>query len=259
VRWAEKGESSTSFFFKSRRKNRARNAMHIIKKHAGIYVNTTAEVLEAWQGFYYDLFHAEQTDLDIQNSLLRNLERHLDLAQSSSCEGLLTEKECLKALKGMSRNKTPGVDGLPMEFYDHFWHILGKDVVYVLNFGYTVGRLFTSQSRGIITLVPKNGDLRERKNWRRITLLNIDCKIASRAISGRLLKVLSNVISPDEMGSVPGRFIGETVLRLQNVTSFASTFDIPSAIISLDQKKAFDRVDWPFFFHTCDLLRENVH
>jgi hypothetical protein len=52
VRWAEEGESSTSFFFKSLRKNRARNSMHIIKHHAGIYVNTTAELLEAWQGFY---------------------------------------------------------------------------------------------------------------------------------------------------------------------------------------------------------------
>ena len=146
----------------------------------------------------------------------------------------------------MTHNKTPGFDGLPMEFYLSFWDILGKDLVDVLNYGCVRGCLSYSQRQGTITLVPKKGDLRNRKNWRPITLLNCDYKIASRAISGRLLKVLSEVISPDQSGSVPGRFIGETVLLLQNIVDFATLNNIPAALISLDQEKAFDRVDWPF-------------
>jgi len=38
-----------------------------------------------------------------------------------SCEGHLTEQECLKALRSMDREKTPGTDGLPAEFYKIFW------------------------------------------------------------------------------------------------------------------------------------------
>ena len=37
------------------------------------------------------------------------------------CEGLLTEKECLEAVKSMESGKSPGTDGLPAEFYKVFW------------------------------------------------------------------------------------------------------------------------------------------
>ena len=137
-----------------------------------------------------------------------------------------------------------------LEFYFAFWDILGPDLVSVLNYVHSQGEFSLSQRRGTITLIPKKGDLRERKNWRPVTLLTVDYKIASRAIAGRLLKVLSHVISPDHLGSVPGRFIGETVLLLQNIVEYASLNDIPAALISLDQEKAFDKVDWAFLLKT---------
>ena len=46
------------------------------------------------------------------------------------CEGALTEKECLEALKDMGTEKTPGTDGLPAEFYKVFW----KDISFYKNF-----------------------------------------------------------------------------------------------------------------------------
>ena len=40
------------------------------------------------------------------------------------CEGLLTVKECLEAVKSMESGKTPGTVGLSAEIYKVFW----KDV-----------------------------------------------------------------------------------------------------------------------------------
>ena len=45
----------------------------------------------------------------------------MDCSDAESCEGPLTEKECLDALKNMDRAKTPGSDGLPAECYQIFW------------------------------------------------------------------------------------------------------------------------------------------
>ena len=49
------------------------------------------------------------------------------------------------------------------------------------------GRSSVSQRRGIISLLPKeDAELLLLQNWRPITLLNVDYKIASKAIGRRI-------------------------------------------------------------------------
>ena len=44
----------------------------------------------------------------------------------------ITEEECLKVLQTIGKNKSPGPDGLPVEFYITFW----DEVTYILIHGY---------------------------------------------------------------------------------------------------------------------------
>ena len=51
---------------------------------------------------------------------------------------------------------------------------------------------------GVITLLPKeDSNLLLLSNWRPITLLNTDYKIASKAIAKRIERVLPSIIHPD--------------------------------------------------------------
>lgn len=254
TQWAEEGETSTSFFFRQVKHLHQKSTIYKIENDSGALVSSTPDMLDAWREFYSCLFTRTATDADIQNILLTKMESKLEHHEAESCEGPLTLEELLTAVKAMARNKTPGLDGLPMEFYLKFWETISSDLHLVLNTAHLYGTLSTSQKRGVISLVPKKGNLSLRKNWRPITLLNVDYKIASRAISARLLRVLSSIIAPDQTGSVPGRFIGETVVLLQNIVDYASERDIASVIVSLDQEKAFDRVDWPFLIRTLETL-----
>lgn len=146
----------------------------------------------------------------------------------------------------MARRKAPGSDGPPMESYLKFWPVLGQDLVLVLNSCFSEGRLSLSQLHGVISLSFKKGDHLDPKNWRPILLLNCDYKIASRVIAGRLLKVIHLVVKKDQTCGVPGQFIGENVAFLRNVVDYATLSNVPVALLSLDQEKAFDRVDWDF-------------
>ena len=104
----------------------------------------------------------------------------LNDSDKQKCEGLLTEKECLEALKTMESGKSPGTDGLPAEFYKVFWKDVSPFLIRCLNKSHQKGKLALTQRRGVISLIPKKDKaLQELKNWRPITLLNCDYKIAS--------------------------------------------------------------------------------
>jgi len=66
------------------------------------------------------------------------------------CEGLLSEKECLEALKTMEPSKSPRMDGLPAEFYKVYWKDVSPFLILCLNKSHQKGGLALTQRRGII-------------------------------------------------------------------------------------------------------------
>ena len=188
--------------------------------------------------------------LGVQSDLLDCLTLSLSVDDSASCDGPVSPNEAHAALLGMAKSKYPGSDGLPMEFYVAFWDLLGGDLVNVFNSSPEAGLLPFSQREVPIALIFEKGDRLDRKNWRSISSLNVDYKICARVLSGRLLKVIATVVAPDQTCGVPGRYIGENVAFLRDVVELANKYNLPVALLSLDQEKAFDRVDWPFLFAT---------
>ena len=250
ARWVEEGETSSSYFLRLERKQAAKRHISALRQSDGTIVSSSADLRSSFSSFYRDLFTASPTDSEARSGLLENLTSKLSRAQATLCEGIITIEEALLALRGMARRKSPGLDGLPCEFYLKFWHVLGSDLVSVLNSCLLSGRLSLSQRSGVISLSFKKGDRLDPRNWRPISLLNVDYKIASRCIAGRLLKVIHLIVNKDQTCGVPGRYIGENVALLRDVVDFATSSGSPVAILSLDQEKAFDRVDWGFMLAT---------
>lgn len=76
--------------------------------------------------------------------------------------------------------------------------------------------------QSITRLLYEKDDRRDLKNWRAISLLNVDYKICSKAPAIRLSKVLSTTIHPDQTCSVPGRSIFENLLLLRDVLDYVN-------------------------------------
>ena len=71
-----------------------------------------------------------------------------------------------------------------LNFTNFFWRDVSKPLLEPLNYGFEIGQLSISQKRGIIKLIPKKSEeLYYIKNWRPLTLLNCDYKIATKAIA----------------------------------------------------------------------------
>ena len=196
-----------------------------------------------------ETFQSEACDLFVRNleiPTLRDEER-------DNLEGPLTYDECRKALETFQNDKAPGEDGFTIEFYKYFFDLLGNDLLASFNEAHAKGELSISQRRGIITLTPKeDGSLLGLSNWRPITLLNVDLKIAAKAIAKRLEPMFATLIHPDQTGFVKGRYIGENIRLINDVMEIAKTQNLPGILTSLDFRKAFDSLEWPFIMKTLD-------
>ena len=119
--------------------------------------------------------------------------------------------------------------------------------------------LSLSVRRALIALIFKKSDRLDRKNLGPINLLNVDYKLCARVLAGRLLKVIATVVAPNQSCGVPGRYIGENVAFQRDVIELANEYNLPVALLSLNQEKAFDRDDWPFLFSSLAKMGFSEH
>ena len=124
-----------------------------------------------------------------------------------------------------------------------------------LNAAYEVGKLSISQRRGVITLIPKvDSDLLDLQNWRPITLLNTDYKIASKALARRIETILPKLVHLDQTGFMKERYIGENLRLISDVLEHTKNEDLTGVLVSLDFRKAFDTLEWPFIKSVLNLF-----
>ena len=84
------------------------------------FVTSDKDILNASESFHTNIYSSSFQSGDCnetQNIFFPKTNQNmLSPEDKEKCEGLLTKEECLQALKDMSLNKTPGSDGLPVEF-----------------------------------------------------------------------------------------------------------------------------------------------
>ena len=96
----------------------------------------------------------------------------------------------------------------------------------------------------------KNLERDNLSNWRPITLLNVDYKIATRALAKRLQVIMTSIINSDQTGYVKGRYVGENVRLIEDVLRYTQKDEIPLVLLFLDFSKAFDSIDRNFLINS---------
>ena len=260
AKWYCEGEKCTRYFCNLEKRHYTEKIIPklIIGNNKEIY--KIEDILKAQKDFYENLYKStkprlireyEEIFLDRQNPFLK----FLDEVQKASCEGNIELGELATALKGMKNNKTPGSDGFTVEFYKFFWRDIHPYVLRSIRHAFIHGQLSIVQQQGIITCLPKpNKSKYYLKNWRPITLLNVDYKLASTAIANRLKPLLKFLISDTQKGYVQGRYIGECTRLIYDLIEKMDEKNIPGLLVLLDFEKAFDSLEWNYTQKVLDFL-----
>ena len=117
----------------------------------------------------------------------------------------------------------------------------------ILSFNH--GQLSNSQCQAMIPLIENKGkDKRFLKNWRPISIINVDAKIPSTSLALRVRKVLNSLIHSDQTAYLKDRYIGESVRLISNILEYTYDNNIEAILFSADFEKAIDSIDHCFLF-----------
>ena len=149
----------------------------------------------------------------------------------------------------MKNGKSPGIDGISVDFLKVFWIRLKYFITNCINFCYKKGKLSYSLRQSIITCLPKgNKDRQCLKNWRPISLLCLIYKMASAVIAERMKPHLEKIISRNQTGFLKGRYIGESTRLIYDIMHYTETNKLPGLLVQIDFAKAFDSLSWNFLY-----------
>ncbi|XP_062014154.1 uncharacterized protein LOC133730612 [Rosa rugosa] len=135
-------------------------------------------------------------------------EMNTSLCSQYTCE------EVKEALFQMYPTKSPGPDGMPPLFFQHYWESIRDDIT----------------------------DLRP------IALCNVIYKLCSKVIANRLKLILPQIISPFHSAFIPGRLITDNTWAANELAHFIHNKRAGEEYMALklDLSKAYDRLEWGF-------------
>ena len=148
----------------------------------------------------------------------------------------------------MKKNKSPGLDGIPYEFYETFWDVIGPHFLAMVHHVLERGAVLQSQGKAAVRLIPKVPNPVKITDYRPISLLNTDYKTLAAVLAARLRRTLPTTLRNHQKGGVPGRCIFDSLCLFRDAIGHiktASQAKVPrqGAIISFDLEKAYDLVN----------------
>ena len=256
AKWVEEGEKNTSFFLGLEKKRQSSNCINSLRGTDGNINNSDVNILSTARGFYSQLYTSQASaDADV-DSFLESVkpENILSDTDRDLCEGIFKIEECTCAVNNMKKNKSPGLDGISIEFYQHFWLLIGHLLVDVFNESHENEKLPDSQRKSVMSLIFKKGDEDDIANYRPISLTNMDYRIMAFVLANRLQNVIGSIVNHDQTAYIKGRYMGTNIRLVSDVIDYYDMIEKSGLLLMLDFKKAFDSLEWNFLFKTLKLF-----
>ncbi|KAL3702498.1 hypothetical protein R1sor_020520 [Riccia sorocarpa] len=138
---------------------------------------------------------SEQDENQATNQILSVCKTRVSDSQRETLEKDYTLQELHEAAAELGKNKAPGPDALPVEFFLIFWDTAAPTLLRLAKQGLENSQLPPSFTAGDIVLLPKEGDQTKLQNKRPITLLNAGYKIVAKLLQNRLAPILQEIVS----------------------------------------------------------------
>uniref|UniRef100_A0A803TW33 Reverse transcriptase domain-containing protein n=1 Tax=Anolis carolinensis TaxID=28377 RepID=A0A803TW33_ANOCA len=235
----------------ARKIGRKKQKRHISKiEEGGKSYWTDKDIINQFEKFYKDLYKNDQIKKEEIMKYLnkRNLQK-ISEKQRENLNKPINEQEIKTAIRKMDSNKAPGPDGFTAAYYKTFEQELIPYLIKLMNGILNQEKIPETWKEANITIIHKEGsDPVNVKNYRPISLLNIDYKIFTSILSERMKKFLMDLIKEEQTGFLPNRHLRDNVrIIIDIIEYYEANSQKEMALMAVDAEKAFDNINWDFF------------
>ena len=110
-------ETISKFLIAKQKEIAQKKIIYSIEDGNGTTLSTFSEIQSHITGFFKDLYHKGNCDIEKQEFFLSFLHNGLSDSDREILSSPLTKQEIYKIIRSMAENKTPGNDGFPVETF----------------------------------------------------------------------------------------------------------------------------------------------
>lgn len=257
IRWMNEGDGNTSFFHKSVLAHMGTNTIKYLRDNEDERVENSDQIKGMIVDYYQSLLGTESegvTPMPVEE--IKDLLTFRCLPDLASLllkvPSVLEIKE---TISGMPRNKAPGPDGFPLEFFLEGWDVVGDETVKAVQSFFITGHLPRNFNATAITLIPKVVGADKLSQFRPVSCCTTIYKIIARLLKQKLKLFISDAVQGNQVGFVQGRQLCENVLIASElVENFHALGDISRGCLQVDLAKAYDNLSWQFLLNVLDVI-----
>jgi hypothetical protein len=244
-KWLLEGDNSTTYFHCVDNGRRRKNTMYSLKKD-DIHIQGTADLLTHATEYYKMLFGPGEGNLMQLADSVWSVQEKLSDEDNIKLNEPFSEEEIQAAISSMVKNKAPGPDGIPVEFYQACWPIIKNDIMNIF-YDWKLGVLDLYRLNfGMIILLQKAPDADVIQKYRPVCLLQVLYKWLTKVATLRVEPFMNKLISPCQTAFIKGRNIMDGVMSLHEILHEAKRKKQQGVVLKLDFEKAYDKVDWNY-------------
>ncbi|KAG7665483.1 uncharacterized protein J8A68_000885 [[Candida] subhashii] len=220
---------------------------HMSNEDNTITTTTTHKMLDIAYDYFKKLYNQPLTHFSPEyiDQFLENFPITLDTDDQLELERPIEADEIYQALQRIDNKKSPGPDGLTVNFYKTHWGSIGHFIEKEINDIMNTGILPYHLREVLIRIIPKTKKKTDTiDNFRPIALTNILTRVISNVINCRFTKHHDKLVQSPQRGFMNERQIDENLMEFYNIIDLTLKYPSPNLqLLMLDLNKAFDRID----------------
>ncbi|CAL9233341.1 unnamed protein product, partial [Arabidopsis halleri] len=204
IRWYSEGDANTAFFHRAVLANHAKNCIKFLRGADGTRIENQNQIKDMTIAYFQNLLGTESVGVSpLSIDEIKDLTNfRCSQSLASQLLAIPSDIEIKDTLFKMPRNKAPGPDGFPVEFYLEAWEVVGQDTVSAVKEFFSSGYLPRRFNATAIALIPKVLTADSLSQFIPVSCCTTLYKVIARILKKRLKLFISDAVQENQVGFV---------------------------------------------------------